>query len=140
MGATQVALQPERMENAAVDSMRKDPVLSGFLEQLGGSVAKRQVQEYYGEGTPDPIKRRKKGQSLEGDQLRLGITSLLCMLEESKTPKLQKAEQPDIETLAASYEVDPEILRKVLQHCTLPVYREEEDGRIIGSWPKSQCA
>ena len=47
-----MALQPEIAENAAIDTAQKDPVLSGFLNQLGGSVAKRQVQEYYGEGIP----------------------------------------------------------------------------------------
>jgi hypothetical protein len=50
--AAQAAAQPDREKNAAVDAMRKDPVLSSFLDQLGGSVAKRQVQEYYGEGIP----------------------------------------------------------------------------------------
>jgi hypothetical protein len=58
----------------------------------------------------DPIKRRKKGEVLEGDDLRLGITSLICLLEESRTPKLQKGGKLDVQALAA---------RLILYHYTL---------------------
>lgn len=48
--------------------------------------------------------------------------------------KLYKGGSSD---LACRYGVDAEILANVLRFNAAPILREDEDGNLIGSWPKN---
>jgi hypothetical protein len=87
-----------------LDSKRKPEPWSivGYVEEP--HMRDKRHEQWMQERPPycqDPIKRRRKGEVMEGDQLRLGVASFMCLLEESRARKHQKAGSPDIQSLAA---------------------------------------
>ena len=56
LGEQEIKLAEEtgKVSEASSDDLQKDPVLSNFLDQLGGRVTKRNVREY--EGPMQPVR------------------------------------------------------------------------------------
>lgn len=80
--------------------------------------------------------RKKSREEREAELAgRLDTPALKALFEERLRAAAHGRDPPSAAELAQRYGARQEVLEKVLQHASVPLISEAEDGRLVGSWP-----
>lgn len=126
----------EALQHVRIEKNKNERLVSD-MSKLISSVETRKY-EIYSNPEVDRLysrKRKTKQEREATERGRLSTASLKSLYDDRIRASQQGRELP-LEKLAQRYGADHGLLKAMLQYNCAPVVRQEEDGRLVGSWPK----